>query len=366
MHQSGQRSRNWPTTSVDGEMPDMSEPIEVDIFADPGLPSRLVERFLNWVAQDGRYSFRHNRQQIPLRDDGTLDLESVRSWSQEHGVDATVIVTEIPRTAGHRPKMTAMHPADSLVIISLPALGWFNLTKRLRGVILESLDVAVRTDGTEDELPDLDCGVVHTQGSGSEESYYVASPWWWSGRARLVLGMVRTNEPLATAPKLSGAFAAASATGAFGIFFSSIWKMADALPTWRLGLISVMTIVVMVGWLTVGNGLWERRHSANSLREANMYNASTLVTLAASVSLLYLALFLGIFTAALVVIDASFMTETIGRQSSVRNYLNIAWLSASMGTVAGALGSSFDSDVDLRELTHGRRQMMRYWERSDG
>src|SRR5690606_20941484 len=116
---------------------------------------------------------------------------------------------EIPRTAGRRPKMAAMHPTASLVIISLPALGWFNLPKRLTDAILESLDVAVATDGTEDEVPDLDFGVVHTQGAGPEESYYVASPWWWSGRMRLVLGMVRTNEPLATAPKLSGAFAAA-------------------------------------------------------------------------------------------------------------------------------------------------------------
>lgn len=344
----------------------MTEPTTVDVFADPGLPSDVVGRFLAGAGQDDRYDFRHKRQLIPLRADGTLDLESVRTWSQDNGVDATVIVTEIPRTAGRRPKMAAMHPTASLVIISLPALGWFNLPKRLTDAILGSLDVVTRTDATDDEVPEVDFGEVHTQGRGPEESYYVASPWWRSGRVRLVLGMVRTNEPLATAPKLSGAFAAASATGAFGVFFSSIWKMADALPTWRLGLISLMTIVVMVGWLTVGNGLWERRSSANSLREATMYNVSTLVTLAASVSLLYLALFVGIFTAAIVVIDSGFMTETIGRQSSVRNYLNIAWLSASMGTVAGALGSSFDSDVDLRELTHGRRQMMRYWEKSDG
>lgn len=58
------------------------------------------------------------------------------------------------------------------------------------------------------------------------------------------------------------------------------------------------------------------------------------------------------------------MSEIVGRPSTLHNDLNIAWLSASLGTVAGALGTSFDSDVDVRKLTHGRRQMMRYWQKS--
>lgn len=40
-------------------------------------------------------------------------------------------------------------------------------------------------------------------------------------------------------------------------------------------------------------------------------------------------------------------------------YLDIAWLSAAMGVVAGALGSSFDNDTDLRNLTHGQRERQR-------
>ena len=40
-------------------------------------------------------------------------------------------------------------------------------------------------------------------------------------------------------------------------------------------------------------------------------------------------------------------------------YLDIAWLSAAMGVVAGALGSSFDKDTNLRSLTHGQRERQR-------
>lgn len=41
--------------------------------------------------------------------------------------------------------------------------------------------------------------------------------------------------------------------------------------------------------------------------------------------------------------------------------LDIAWLSAAMGVVAGALGSSFDSDADLKSLTHAQRMRTRVY-----
>src|SRR5690606_26889291 len=62
------------------------------------------------------------------------------------------------------------------------------------------------------------------------------------GEVRTVLGMVMTNAPWATVRKLSSALAAASAAGAFGIFYSSIWQMAAALSTPRLLLIGLLAM----------------------------------------------------------------------------------------------------------------------------
>ena len=58
------------------------------------------------------------------------------------------------------------------------------------------------------------------------------------------------------------------------------------------------------------------------------------------------------------------MSKTIGVEVSLWNYVDIAWLSASMGTVAGALGSNFDSPDDISELTHGGSSGSRVRERS--
>ena len=64
----------------------------------------------------------------------------------------------------------------------------------------------------------------------------------------------------------------------------------------------------------------------------------------------------GILAGGLIVIDPEFMAQTINRPDArLNNYLDIAWLSAAMGVVAGALGSSFDSDIDVRNLTHSQR-----------
>lgn len=345
----------------------MGPPMRVDVFADPGLAFRAVSQVLADSAEEsaGEYVLSYNSRQIPLRSDGTLDLDTVREWARRDGADLIVIVTEIPRRSGGRPKMVALHFADGMAIISLPALGWLGLTRKLHQAVFDSLDALAGQQLPARNERRFRQGVVHHQHSDAGPSAFIASPWWWPGRIRLVLGMVRTNEPLSAVPKLSGVLAAAAASGAFGIFYSSIWQMADALPAWRLGLISVSAIVAMVLWLLFANRLWERPRRLGSLQEAAMYNASTVTTLGLAVTFLYLALFLGIFMAALVVIDAGFMAETIGSEASMTNYLDIAWLSASLGTAAGALGSNFDDEDDIRTLTHGRRQVQRFRERQE-
>ena len=63
---------------------------------------------------------------------------------------------------------------------------------------------------------------------------------------------------------------------------------------------------------------------------------------------------------ALLLIDPEFMTQEIGEDAAFLNYIDIAWLSASMGVVAGAIGSNFDDDADLKNLTQGSREAQRY------
>lgn len=58
-------------------------------------------------------------------------------------------------------------------------------------------------------------------------------------------------------------------------------------------------------------------------------------------------------------IDPDYMAGIMEEPVGLSNYVDLAWLGAAMGVVAGGLGTSFDESTDLRQLTHGRREMQR-------
>lgn len=132
--------------------------------------------------------------------------------------------------------------------------------------------------------------------------------------------------------------------------------MAHHLSTARLISIGLIVIAVMAGWLIIINQLWDRSVKERLAQVVVCYNLSTVLTLLLCVGALYALLVTGILLGSLIVTNPEFMAQVIVRpNASFTNYLDIAWLSAAMGVVAGALGSSFDSDVDLKNLTHLQR-----------
>lgn len=334
--------------------------ITVALMSDPGRTSMWVRRLLDEEGEGWSRGAEivHQQALIPLRKDHTLDLDSVQDWARQDKADVSIVITEIPRMAGNRPKLAELHFSENLAIISFPALGPAGVRKALRRELKRCVD-ALLADSVEEACADggLATEVYDQRG---RETYYTSPKGLLPGRTWTTLGMVAANEPLAALPKLSGVFAAAAATGAFGVFFSTIWEMATFLPEWRLALVSVLAVVLIVLWLILSNRLWDRPGAMNGKREALMYNASTVVSLAFAVAVLYVSLFTAILLIGLLLIDPEFMSNTIGEEADFTNYIDIAWLSASMGTVAGAIGSNFDSEANLKNLTQGSRELQRY------
>ena len=115
----------------------------------------------------------------------------------------------------------------------------------------------------------------------------------------------------------------------------------------------------MTAWLIASNGLWDSPERENLARVVLLYNLSTVVTLVLCVIVLYTALVLLILAGGLIVIAPEYMEDVTEQPPVFTRYLDIAWLSAAMGVVAGALGSSFDQRTDLKMLTHGQRERQR-------
>ena len=51
-------------------------------------------------------------------------------------------------------------------------------------------------------------------------------------------------------------------------------------------------------------------------------------------------------------ITAPVLADALGRDTSARDYVTLAWFAASFATVAGALGTVLESDTAVREAAY--------------
>lgn len=355
----GQSQDYAPESDEDGRAGGERAARTVAIYSDPGRSSLLVRRLLD-DSPDWREDSEVTHQQIllPLTENGVLDLEEVRRWAREDGSDITLVVTEIPRVDGPRAKSMELDFESHLGVISVAALGPVAVMRGLRREVERGV-AALMHDSLE-EARNQGCPLAQVEEEKGSGTVYVTSDKAFPGRAWMTLGMVANNEPLLSLPRLSGVFAAACATGAFGIFYDSIWDMAIQLPGWRLAIITVSGILFLTMWLIVRNRLWDRPSSVGGKGLAVIYNASTVISLLVSVISLYAVIYLGVLVISLALIEPGYMAESLEVDPAFSNYRDIAWLAASLGTFAGAIGSNFDDDSDLRDLTQGTRERQRY------
>jgi hypothetical protein len=347
----------------------------VGLLVDPGPPTDIVEdlieelpRLLAERVDSGvAWEVLVISQDLPLDQQGNLEVwQHSATLKQEHSCDLMVCLTELTRRVGERFFISDVNVARGVGVISLPALGPFQLHRQLRSALVR----VVRTLAREDFAPEREAAALRrtlpgirtrldqeeAQGEKGTDSYMALSGAGSS--LQLVTGMVRINQPWLLVPSLDAAIAAAVAGSAWGVFYSSIWTMADALSPVRLALVSLLAMSVFTFWLIYHNGLWERR----TVRSGStfVYNASTLLTISTGVLCAYLLLVGFVFVSALTVIPFNYMSSALGHDVSLADYAFLAWFVSSMGTFAGALGSSFESDDAIRRATYGRRERERH------
>lgn len=345
-------------------------PLRLMLVADPGVAARRIESITERFTTEVREVLTKDveviveTRSVRITTDGSLDIAAIGELDAEHlDTDAVLVLTEVPRHVEGKALVAEIFSEKRTAIISFPTLGVWLTKRRIREIFMNCLLRLLPTEhGPVDKKYAQRWARWSSTQDGRRDRLFAHT---LTGDPRTILGMTVANEPLRTAPKLSGALAAASAVGAFGIFYYSIWEMADALSTARLLTIGVAVILSMVAWLIFTNRLWDKPTNQHLGRVVMLYNGSTVLTLLVAVTMLYLALVVAIFAGALVVIDPDFLADLIGEEVDVFNYLDIAWLSAAMGVVAGAIGSTFDSSMDIRRVTHGQRESQRRYTEED-
>jgi hypothetical protein len=313
--------------------------VRVALVADPAAPTEVARGLtdLRAVSDDDTWDVTVVSEPFTT---GSEDVGPALERLAGHRDSGDVVVglTELPlHDAEGRHLVVDTSPERGVAVVSLPALGGLRRRTRARRVVRALVDGMTGPDAGDDSAVHLPPG---------------------RGPGRLLAGMVLANRPWLLVPGLKSALVAALATGAVATINSTVWLLAGSLSWWRLVVATVVSVALVVGWLVVDAGLWDRPDddSPQARRRSRLYNASTVVTLLAGVTICYLALFVVNLLWAFFVLDPGVMGSSLRTGFDHGDLVVLAWFVASAATVGGGLGSGLESDEAVRAAAYSKRE----------
>jgi hypothetical protein len=278
--------------------------------------------------------------------------------------DLAIAVTELPLRLARRPLVSHVSRSHNVALVSLPALGVLKRRRRLYDVLADAVGnllgdqpgrrgsrSAAQRLGVERRLAEL-AGDVDVD-DDLQSAIYVARVV--SGNLRLLVGMVGANHPWRLVGRLWKAMLGAVAAGTFALVQFEIWKLSASLGPVRLLIPALASIGAAAAALIAGHRLWERAPDPRVREQVTLFNLATAATVVFGMTALYLFVFLASLVAALVIVDPSLLSETLGRDSNAWDYLRLAWFSSVLGTIGGALGATLETDQAVREAAYAQR-----------
>ncbi|UDY37627.1 hypothetical protein [Dermatobacter hominis] len=319
------------------------EAVRVGILADPAAPTEIARRLTDLSPFDG------TEWDITVVSEpfttGSEDVETavgrLQQQARERTWDLVVGLTELPLPDSEGGYLLAQTDSTQrAAVLSLPALGGFRLHTRARHAV-HSL---VSEMADPDRNGERHVTIPHRRGH-------------W----RLLKGMVRANRPWLLVPGMKSALVAALATGAVATINSTVWVLAASLSWWRLVIATVVSIALVVAWLTIDGELWDHPDddSAQARSRSRLYNASTVATLLAGVLICYVALFVVNLAWALFILDPDVMGGYVSTPLGYGDMFVLAWFVASAATVGGGLGSGLETDEAIRAAAYSKREQER-------
>ena len=280
-------------------------------------------------------------------------VKQARDTMLDRGVDLAVCLTEIPLRAGGRPLTAQASAADGVALVSVPALGPLDVDGRVVDTAVDAVAALVGDRDAPARLEELGSplGSMHVQEDGTIRFTGAVA----TGNLRLLLGMVRANRPWRLAAKLSRVLVAALGTAAYVLASAGFWTLAHHMTWERLLALSVGAVAITSVALIAAHDLWERSYRPQTRERVVLFNAVTVLTVLIGVLSLYGGLGAFCVAGAFSLLPEGAVRAQIGADVDAVEYLKLAWLGASMATLAGALGSLVSSDLAVRDAAYA------YW-----
>ena len=357
-------------------MPLDKDELVLGLLAAPGLPTEIAEELaadlppLLAERVTDAVSWRVPVLTEPEATHLTSGVDAIdlgRERMLRHGWDLAVCVTDAPLRMGRRPIVADASATHGVALISLPALGAMQTRRRARdavirlvdGLVGESLEtghgVAARRVRVGRRLAELAAPIraVEAPDVDDVDLRFVAAVA--RGNLRLLTGMIRANRPWRLIARLSRALAAAAVGGGAGA--------RDLRPLEALGCARLDSPARAHGAVGRRDGALADRvappvgatRGRASREQTVLFNLATTLTLLLGAAFLYAALFAMTLLGAALVIDSGVMAQALGHDAGIGDYVALAWMASSLGTLAGGLGAGLESDEAVREAAYGYR-----------
>ncbi|MET8797453.1 hypothetical protein ABZV91_13580 [Nocardia sp. NPDC004568] len=344
----------------------------IGVVADPDLPVRLARELVQSLPAELARRGDPSRWQLEVLDDPFEamypDLEYLIDKAGRHvrdtAWDLALCLTDVPIRSDGDILLLSADLRHRVALISLPALGGLGIRQRLQKLAAVIVAALLAPDRAAAEAA-VDEAAAHVRRArvriDPEDAGVRVVRDRAVGYPALFAGMVRANRPWRLFVGLSTALGSALAGTAFGVLYSSIWQLADAMGTLRLAAVALASVLALTVWIVAGHGLWEQRGAGEPARghDTAVRNAGTAVTVGLGAGVVFAVLFLLTLVAVCVVIPPSYLASVLGGPVGVDEYLTIAVMASALGTVAGAVGSGWEDDITVRKATYGYREQER-------
>lgn len=345
----------------------ITDPVAMPVLIGRQIAQALPRVLSEHVDPSREWTVQTRKERLPPSDSRhTAMMKLASTEMDERGWNIAVCVTDLPMRVGKQAIMGDVNNGRRVIVVSLPAFGAVKLRRRVLAVVAQ-LIADVHRPGTPEEgteqharrrLPVLNRRFQRQTPDQDGVDSRIASRW---GSSQLLLGMVRANRPWRLVWGLTGPLVGAFAFSAFYLLNSTVWELATTLSSWRMVLTVIGALAVMTGWLVLYHRLWEPvgERPRGEREEAVLFNASTVLTLGAGVAFMYIGLCLVNLTAALVLLPPGVLQSYIAGPVGVSTYLLIPLLVTAAATVAGAIGSGFESEDSVRNAAFSLRERER-------
>jgi hypothetical protein len=289
--------------------------------------------------------------------------QAVRRRMQHEGWDLAVGLTDLPLRANRRPVTAHASAMYRVGLLSVPALGARSVPRRAMRAVLNLVEGllgeevgggdagdAGRAHRMRQRLDELRSPLGRSRADEDGTIAFVGATL--RGNLRLLVGMVRANQPARVIARLSSALAVSLGTAAYAMSSSSMWTLSHGMAWPRLALLGAASIITLCVVLVLAHGLWERASGPDDRQAVVLFNLTTSATLGLAVLTLYASLLALSVVGGAGLIPPTVYQGSVGHTPALADYLKLGWLAATIATAASALGSLVESDESVREAAY--------------